>query len=399
MAGSLWKSMVKPFHLAGLLAFLPVLGMAAAPSPPPPPTSGEHVRATVELVDGSRLVGEPDGATLPLRLEFGQLEVPLRRITMLEPVDAGPMVTIHLANGDRISGSLEQDLLPLATLVGRVTPAVRQVRRVSYTTWREGDMPAGPPGLSFGGVNWQAWRTEFAIDGDRLVSLPKARNGFRYGHEGHGRGPLLVTNVGNPEWRNYSIEVDVCSPGIDPAFNPYALGPEFHEVALLFHLADARESQNERGNSLYSLGLHGDGSWELRAVYNSFCEQPVGWGNPREDADRELARGQGLAIDRERGNHLRLDVVGNRIRIWVDGRQIIDVVDGLMPKEIGGQRLDHGGVAFGGGFDSMIWIRNFSARSLPELEADGGIPAEPHVPITPAHQPGGPLDAIPPTAG
>ena len=35
-----------------------------------------------------------------------------------------------------------------------------------------------------------------------------------------------------------------------------------------------------------------------------------------------------------------------------------------MRDPIGGKTLDHGGVGFGWGHDSMGWIRNFSAQSL-----------------------------------
>lgn len=363
--------------------------------------AAERIRATIDLTDGSRLIGAPEEATLAVSLDYGRLEIPLGKIREWEPGADGQGAVIRLANGDRLTGTLERRNLRIDTLVGTLSPAIGQIRKVAYAVWREGDMPAGKPGLAFGGVNWQAWRTEFAVEGDRLMSLPKPRAGFRYGHEGHGRGPILVTNVGSPEWRNYSIEADIAAPGIDPAFNPYGLGGDFHEVAVFFHVVDARESQNEPGNSFYSFALHGDGSWELRASYNSFCEQPIGWGNPRHDADRELARGQGLTLDPEGGNHVRIDVVGERIKVWLDDKPLVDLVDVLMRKEVGGRRLDHGGVGFGGGFESMIWIKNFSARALPGPAAAVAVPALPVTPPAssppePRPVPAGP---IPPTAG
>jgi hypothetical protein len=45
-------------------------------------------------------------------------------------------------------------------------------------------------------------------------------------------------------------------------------------------------------------------------------------------------------------------------------RFIADVRDEQMPDPIAGQTLDHGGVGFHWGFDSMGWIRNFSATPL-----------------------------------
>ena len=60
----------------------------------------------------------------------------------------------------------------------------------------------------------------------------------------------------------------------------------------------------------------------------------------------------------------RIEVRGQRIQVWVDDRQIADVTDEKMDEPIGGQTLDHGGVAFVGEFDAMIWIKNFSATRL-----------------------------------
>lgn len=380
--------------IAAVVLTVPLSG-AEAESP-----DGERIRVTLELADGSRLVGIPEHDSLPISLGYGRLDIPLRRVREWMPTGDGLTVAVQLGNSDRLTGTLERPEIAIDTLLGKLSPKAGQVRRASYAVWREGDMLAGKPGLAFGGVNWQAWRTEFAIDGDRLMSLPKARAGFRYGHEGHGRGPILVTNVGSPDWRNYSIEATLAAPGIDPGFNPYGLGGDFHEIAVFFHVVDARESHNEAGNSFYSFALHGDGSWELRATYNSFCEQPVGWGNPRHDADRELAKGNGLALDQERGNHIRIDVVGERIKVWVDDKAVVDLVDVLMRKEVGGRRLDHGGVGFGGGFESMIWIENFSARAVPGPAAPAApVSAEPPLMNGPPGPRALPATPIPPTAG
>jgi hypothetical protein len=204
----------------------------------------------------------------------------------------------------------------------------------------------------------------FEVRDDKLVSLPQARPGFNYGHNGNGRGPTLMTNIGSADWKDYTIEVDLCMTGVDPALNPYGLPPDFRGASIMFHVADAKESFNERGSSMYTLSLSGDGTWNLSCAYNSYCRIPVGWGNPVNDGERRLAEGAGLRLDPREGNRFRIDVVGNRIQVWVDGRRIADVCDEEMPEPVGGKTLDHGGVGFHWGFDSMGWIRNFSARPL-----------------------------------
>jgi hypothetical protein len=336
-----------------------------------------HIRATVELTDGSRLIGTTADQPLSITLDYAHLDIPLARIRRWDAIiptnkpggekdraASDNKVTVQLTNGDRLTGTLNQSQLQLDTTVGPMTAKLQFIRSVSYSSWREGNMPPGNGDLAFGGLNWLTWRTDFAVEGDRVRSLPKARSGFQYGHEGHGRGAALMANIGDSDWRDYSIEASFCASGIDPTFNPYGLGGDWHDGCVLFHVADAKESQNERGGSFYILGLHTDGSWELRAVYNTYCDQPLGWGSPRSDGERTLAHGAGLALDRQVGNRIRIDVLGNRIQIWFDDQSLADVVDDQMDKEIGGQRLDHGGIGFTGGFESMFWLKDVSVRAL-----------------------------------
>ncbi len=214
--------------------------------------------------------------------------------------------------------------------------------------------------IAFDGQHWHAWRTQFALRGDKLVSLPKARAGFNYGSDGGGRGPLLFSNVGNRKWKDYRAEFEFCVAGIDPAFNPYELPLDYHDGEIWFHVADAKESWNERGASAYILGVHGDGTWFLRGTYNEYCAVPRGFGLRRKDGERRLAEGAGLKIDCENGNKYAVEVKGQRIQVWIDGEKIADVIDERMGETIGGQTLDHGGIGFVWGYDTMGWIRNLS---------------------------------------
>ena len=222
-----------------------------------------------------------------------------------------------------------------------------------------------PQIFDFGGVKWQAWRTLFEVrPNEGLVSLPRVRPGFEYGHWGHGRGPEVITHIGDPGWRDYRIDADLLVPGVDPALNPHGLGLDFHGAAIAFHVADRKESFNESGTSAYVLGFEGPGNWGLTAYRNNYCHQSKGWGAPGSDYERKLAGGSDVALDPVRGNRFRIEVRGERIQIWIDDLQIVDVVDPQMGDVVGGQSLDHGGVAFIGGFDAMIRLRAFSITSL-----------------------------------
>ena len=328
------------------------------------PNGKPEVRATIELVDGSRIVGTPRVAALPVKLEFAAFDVPLSLISGCELRQREGVAVVSFTNGDRVTGRIDLREMPLDSSLGRIAPRLDQISRLTFSTLRAGPMPAGNAGIPFGGVNWLTWRTGFELRDRRFSSLPAAREGFHYGHDGHGRGPFLACNVGAAEWRDYRIDVRFCMPGVDPAFDPYGLGRDFRGGMICFHVADAKESHNDRGLSAYCLGVDGDGTWRLETVVNAFCDQPVGFGNPREDSRRRLAEGKGLPIDRAGGNRYSISVSGRRIRILVDDVEIVNLLDDRMAEVIGERTLDHGGVAFVGGFDSMIWIEDFSATAL-----------------------------------
>lgn len=323
-----------------------------------------RVRAVVELKDGSRLIGAPLEKALPVTLDFMKASIPLEKIRACEIRHKDERVVVNLQNGDKLTGTLELEKFKLETAMGKLSPEIAQIDRMTFSTWREGNMPPGEGSVFFGGVNWQAWKTMFEIQDGKLMSLPKARPGFNYGHSGSGRGPALMSNIGNSDWKDYRVEFEYCVTGIDPSFNPYALGADYHDGAIFFHVVDAKENWNECGSSCYVFGVGGDGSWTVSCVYNDYCAVPMGYGNNRKDAERKLASGRGLKIDRENGNKFRLEVRGQHIQIWVDGDQVVDVTDEKMGETIGGKTLDHGGVGFHWGYDAMGWIRNFSATGL-----------------------------------
>ena len=291
------------------------------------------------------------------------MDVPLVQISTLKMNEDHETALLELQNGDRIKGAIDLAPLQLETLFGNVTVGVQHVRHLRVITIG-GALPAGEGALAFGGVNWTPWRTMFEVQGDKLVSLPKARPGFRYGHGGNGRGATLMSNIGSTEWKDYRIEFDFCMSGVDPAFNPHGLPLNHRAGYVMFHVVDAKESWNESGWSNYTLSLNANGSWGLGCRYNGYCHVSSGWGNSRNAASRSLAKGTGLKLDPQAGNKYRIDVSGTRIQVWVDGEKLVDVRDEEMGSNIEGQTLNYGGIGFQTPWECMIWIRNFSAKPL-----------------------------------
>ncbi len=323
------------------------------------------------LKDGSRIIGVPVIESVPVETSYAKMDLSLRQIVALEMGADQETVTFDLRNGDRLKGVVALEALSLETAFGKVSINLGHLQRLRVRSAGRA-LPGGEGALAFGGLHWMAWRTAFEVQGDKLVALPKARPGFNYGHDGNGRSSWLVSNVGNPDWKDYTVEFEYCMSGVDPAFNPCGLPLDYRSGQIMFHVADAKESWNERGASMYTLSLGCDGfgsaprfmRWRLAGYYNAYCRAPAGCSAWQSDDERRLAEGQGLELDPKTGNKFRIDVCGTRIQIWVDGSQIADVRDEKMAESIGGQTLDHGGIGFNWQAECMGWIRNLSAKQL-----------------------------------
>lgn len=322
--------------------------------------AGFHL--AVDLWDGPHVIGTPTIRTVPVETSYAKINIPLERILYIRMNEKHEAASLELQNGDRIKGIINLEPIDLETVFGKVSIGIELIRTLGVVSG--GALPAGEGSLSFSGLNWIPWRTQFEVQGDKLVSLPMVRPGFSYGHGGNGRGATVLTNIGNADWKDYSMELEYGMTGVDPVLNPHQLPLDSRSGSILFHVVDAKESWNEKGSSSYSLNFSGDGSWSLSCAYNSYCKTACGFGDPTSDGNRTLAEGKGLQHDPQAGNKIRIDVCGTRIQIWVDGAQIADIRDEKMGVPIGGQTLDHGGIAFTWGFECMGWIRNFSAKRL-----------------------------------
>ncbi|MEI6082974.1 MAG: family 16 glycoside hydrolase [Verrucomicrobiota bacterium] len=323
----------------------------------------QPLRLELDLIDGSRLIGVPSIEAVSVQTPYANMDVPLNRLLTIKMGEDHETASLDLQNGDKLKGVVSLGPIKLATVFGKVSVSIEHIRNIRVMLGGRA-LPAGDGALAFGGVNWTPWRTLFEVQGDKLVSLPKVRPGFNYGHGGNGRGPALMTNIGSPDWKDYSVEFEYGMRGVDPALNPHGLPLDYRGGFIMFHVASAKESWNERGGSMYNLAFTGDGNWSLTCAYNLYCPTPSGYSNPTSDGSRSLAEGKGLKHDPKAGNKIRIEVAGMRIQIWVDGEKVVDLRDEKMRECVGGQTLDHGGIGVGWGHDSMGWIRNFSAKRL-----------------------------------
>lgn len=323
-----------------------------------------QVRATIDLEDGSRIVGVPQVESVPVASSIATLELPLKRMRGLSVDHKAAELAVTMQNGDVIKGRIPDGGMVVDGLLGELEIPWTTVGRMKFSLFGGPLMPPGEGPLAFGGVNWTAWRVDAEVRDDKLVTLPRPRPGFVYGHGGNGRSATLVTNVGNEDWTDYRVEMDVVVAGVDPAFNPHGVRTEDIGVSIMFHVADMKESWNERGMSSYRFTLGRTGTWGLSCVYNHRCPGDRGYRTPLHDGSRKLANGDGISVANRKVNRVRIEVKGERIQVWVDDERLADVTDELMDEEVEGTTLDHGGVAVQWGWEGMGWIENFSATRL-----------------------------------
>jgi hypothetical protein len=87
------------------------------------------VQLEFELVDGSKICGQAVEAqpAIKLRTSVGEVRVPLVNLARVEvPID-GSEATLHLANGDRLKGTL-LDGIEVNTLLGKLTIQLKVVK-------------------------------------------------------------------------------------------------------------------------------------------------------------------------------------------------------------------------------------------------------------------------------
>jgi hypothetical protein len=109
-------------------------GLAAPPATDGgAPARDAALRLSVDLRDGSRLVGTPGVDTLKLNAAFGAVTVPWAQVRELQMADDREKAVVLFANGDRLSAVPSLDKLEMATVIGPVTVGAEHVARVRVT--------------------------------------------------------------------------------------------------------------------------------------------------------------------------------------------------------------------------------------------------------------------------
>ncbi len=194
--------------LAPALVLLGCASCTLAPSAPPglsgggeaPGEGGAGPVLTVELADGSRLLGEAGRESLPVEATYARLEIPLRDLRGIVLAGEREPAEIEMRNGDRIKGALLVNRLELKTAFGEVSVPMGRVVRI-----RGRGEGAGGTVTTRGGWVIHAFTnvgaSAFAVSGgalrcDVLVVAGGGAGGAGYGGGGGGGGGGFIrTNM------------------------------------------------------------------------------------------------------------------------------------------------------------------------------------------------------------
>ena len=88
-----------------------------------------QVRLSVDLVDGSRVVGVPGIDAVPVQTSYAKMSVPLQQIQTLTISEDHETATIEMKNGDQLKGTVNLIALPLTTVFGKVSIDVEHLRQ------------------------------------------------------------------------------------------------------------------------------------------------------------------------------------------------------------------------------------------------------------------------------
>jgi hypothetical protein len=97
------------------------------------PNTNEVLNVVLDLSDGSRLIGTPVIATVPVQTAYAKMDVPLTQIKALKIGDDHETVTLNLRNGDTLTGVISLKPIELKTLFGTASIGIEHIQQLRVT--------------------------------------------------------------------------------------------------------------------------------------------------------------------------------------------------------------------------------------------------------------------------
>jgi hypothetical protein len=117
---------------------------ATAPRTNPAPARVEPakiesgLRLTMDLVDGSRIIGSTSLTNLSIKSGFGTISVDLARVALVQLTPGQTEAALQFGNGDKVSGTLQLEAIPLKTVFGPASLPLPTIKRFSVSNPTQG---------------------------------------------------------------------------------------------------------------------------------------------------------------------------------------------------------------------------------------------------------------------
>ncbi len=176
-------------------ALITAAGDEIVPKEPP-------LRLEVNLVDGSRIIGTPVIATVPVQTAYAKMDVPLTQIQSLKLGDDHETVTLNLRNGDKLTGVISLKPIELKTVFGTVAVGIEHIQQLDIVL----SGGTGQKGL----VLWNRLGSESEVKNSR-VGLGGKLNAGRFVEGRFGKG--IELNMQEPFGVTFPAEIVPASAG------------------------------------------------------------------------------------------------------------------------------------------------------------------------------------------
>lgn len=255
--------------------------------------SNESTRVSIDLADGSRLIGATTTTSVRLVGSLGNIRLPLAQMRSVRFGPDRETVAIHFANGDRMTGVLDLRALRVDALFGAAEVPLSQCRRIDV--WTGG----GDAGLVL--------YYTFDEDTDKIQD----RSGR--GHDGYWVGaPAYDAGLKGQAARFRSRETYVVAPSPELNMNGW------NAMSVCLWVKAARHTTYGHVINRGPLSTDKPGAFELGIGQGYKKGILVVQNNPNTPCPTVIAGSENLPLNR--WCHLAGTYDGQMLRYYVDGR-------------------------------------------------------------------------------
>jgi hypothetical protein len=210
--------------LLAVLTLLP-MGRGWSAMPEPNPTNEPPLRLVVDLVEGSRLIGVPSLASIPVQTPYAKLEIALSQLQAIRWEPDRATVVLEMNNGDKVKGAIPLKALEIQGVFGKVLVAAEYIAKIGILSGER---------LKTENIKGLLLYYSFDKDENNYISdlSGKGNNGKLHGSEWMPRGKVGGARMFNGKNDYISIDYDEKN-GLFPTVGPFSVAVWFKTSAAV----------------------------------------------------------------------------------------------------------------------------------------------------------------------